>query len=322
MRNSHLNVCRDGALILWYLFFDVNNNVKVGGYDAEKRSGRAWTTKPIRKGQELINNYGSFYDHVLFSQYGFVPADGTGTSVASLFAHHDLNMMGELIGETHPSSPSPENMVPYLRYDYGYDECVTRESHPEAFELKRLKLEYLRRIAIDPSRWVLPLPPRSSSDATPFSTTAAPDAETYEVPSFGPEVQEYLEANALGASLPCRLIALADGDLDDAAASLTEDLRRLKGASFAPHETPVLHLEEIEISLSWFARTVQCMARLASAQGDKSAASIEEQERYVLNLVKDGNVDTLEWNAAHVKLEEIRRTWKFYSRETFDHFWN
>ena len=44
-----------------------NNNVKIGGYDAQKRTGQAWATKAIPKGQELVNNYGdNFYDHVLF----------------------------------------------------------------------------------------------------------------------------------------------------------------------------------------------------------------------------------------------------------------
>lgn len=282
-----------------------NNNVRVGGYDAEKQLGRAWTTKPIRKGQELINNYGEFYNHVLFSQYGFVPADGTGTSIASLFAHHDINLMGELMGESNPTLPSLEKMASYLRYDYGYDQCITEETNPHAFNLKRLKLDFLQQIAIDPSRWVLPLPPRSSTDETPFSTASVPDVEKYEAPAFGADIYEYLEQNALSASLPCRLIALTEQDRPDAVALLREDLRRLRGSS-TPHQTPPLLLEELEISLSWFARTLQCIVRLTSLQSDKSKDSVAEQEQYILSLVASGNVNTLEWNAAHVRLEEMQ----------------
>jgi len=33
----------------------INNNVVMGGYDGKTKSGRAWSTKAIPKGQELIN---------------------------------------------------------------------------------------------------------------------------------------------------------------------------------------------------------------------------------------------------------------------------
>jgi len=280
-----------------------NNNVKVGGYDAKKRSGQAWAIRTIHKGQELINNYGQFYDHVLFSQYGFIPSDGTGTTIASLFVHHDVDLMGE-INETNPTLPPLEKMASYLRYDYGYNQCITKESHPEAFAFKRLKLNYLQQIAIDPSRWVLPLPPRSSTDDTPISTTTLPS--DYTAPSFGVEVYEYLEANALSASLPCRLISLTDTDLDDGTTLLQQDLQILR-ESATPHHTPLLRLEELEISISWFIRTVQCMKKLTTyPHGKNSITSVSDQENYIMDLVKDGNINTLEWNAAHVKLEEMQ----------------
>lgn len=96
----------------------VNNNVKVGGYDAKKRSGQAWATKAIPKGQELISKYGDFYDYVLFGQYGYLPSDGSGKSIASLSIHHDVNLSGGLIsGAMSSTSSLPPQMAPYLQYD-------------------------------------------------------------------------------------------------------------------------------------------------------------------------------------------------------------
>ena len=104
----------------------VNNNVRVEGYDAVKRSGRAVAIKDIQAGKEVVNNYGQFYDHNFFVQYGFIPADGTGNSVASLFVHHNIDLMSELLGEAKSALPPLNKMAAYLRFDDGYPECITK----------------------------------------------------------------------------------------------------------------------------------------------------------------------------------------------------
>lgn len=271
----------------------------------------AQAIKSIKKGQELINSYGKFYDHVLFSQYGFVPTDGSGTSIASLFVYHDIDLMGELVGEARPSLPSLEKMSLYLQQDYGYEKCITKKDHPDASDLKLLKLWYLQQISIDSSRWVLPLPPRSSTQATPVSTTKLP--KNYKVPTFDDSVYDYLQANALGLSLPCRLITLTETDLDNAAELLKEDLRTLK-LSDSPQQTPMLKLEELEVSFGWMGRTIHCIKSLAMAQTQKYTLTSVDQESYIMSLVEAGNINTLEWNAAHVKLEEMQ------SQEALENF--
>jgi hypothetical protein len=282
-----------------------NNNVKVGGYDVKKRSGQAWSTKVIPKGQELINSYGEQFDYVLFSQYGYVPPDGTGSSIAWLFVYHDISLMGGLAGGSVASHslPSLDGLVPYLQTDYGYVECIRKESQPDAFELKRLKLLYLQRIATDRDWWVLPLPPRTSTGDTPVSTTEI--SRDYKVPSFGPDVYEYLDANALRISLPCRLITLTGGDLEDASALLKQDLKTLK-ESPTPLQTPVLRLEELEVPIDWMIRTIHCMRTLASTQLRKYKMSVEDQENHVMTLAENGTWNTLEWYVAHMKLEEMQ----------------
>ena len=288
----------------------INNNVKVGGYDSKKRRGLAWATKDIPEGHELINSYGEhFYDYVLFSQYGFIPSDGTGSSIATLFVHHNISLTGGLLSGSTDSLeelPQLDHMYRYLRYDYGYPECITEEAQPEAFELKRLKAIYLQRIAFDRHFWVLPMPPRTAAEEakTPQTTTMLP--EDYILPSFGSDIYDYLSSNALSVSLPCRLITLTNNDVEDAMSLLQEDLERQNGAA-TPLETPALKLEELESNMPWMLRTIHCMKDLASTQLQKYSSTVEDQANFILNLVDNKrSINTLEWNAAHVQLEEMQ----------------
>eukprot|EP00985_Skeletonema_marinoi_P024092 scaffold16518_cov139-Skeletonema_marinoi.AAC.8 len=272
----------------------INNNVMVGGYDAVKRRGRAWSTKAIQPGQELIMDYGRFHDYVLFGQYGYVPSDGTGVTITSVAAYHNI---------IDDDLPDLEQMMPYLQFDHGYPECIEKELHPAAFRLKELKSRYLREIAIDSSRWALPLPPRLTTDVTPPSTTILPD--DYTVPSFGTEVYEFLETHGLSISLPCRLVTLTEDDLDNAEDFLLKDIETLEKAP-SPLDTPTLQLEELQVSPAWMIRTIHCLRMMASAQKDMYTTTIESKTREIMTLARDGKSNTLEFNAAHVMLGEMQ----------------
>ena len=281
----------------------VNNNVRIGGYDAKKRIGQTWAIKDINVGDELINSYGeTFYNHVLFTQYGYIPADGTGHSMISLATHHDINLLGGIMGGTSKTNDkllSADIMLPYLQYDYGYPECITKENQ-DAFELKRLKLKYLQRIGDNRQFWVLPLPPRVSTESTPRSTTTLPD--DYNVPAFSEDIYEYLNVNALSLMLPCRLITLTGEDIDDAKSLLQEDLDTLD--KWINGEIPPLRLEELEVSLPMMARTIHCMKKLAAIQFDR----YEEDQiiNKINSLAESGRYNSLEWHAANVALEEMQ----------------
>lgn len=268
----------------------VNNNVKVGGYDAVKRRGQAWATKDIQPGNELVNNYGQFDDYVLFGQYGFVPVDGTGTTVATVAAYHP-------IGDT---LPDIEAMMPYLQYDYGYAECIGEGS--ASFRLKELKAKYLQQIAIDASRWTLRLPPRVSSDVTPSSTTTLP--EEYSIPSFGSEVYEYLETHALSISLPCRLITLTEKDLTNVEDFLMKDIVTLEDAN-SPLDTPRLKLEDSEVSPAWMVRTIHCLLVMANRQ-KQMYDPIDNKIQEITTLIQAGRTNTLEFNSAQVVAGEVQ----------------
>ena len=271
----------------------VNNNVMVGGYDAVKRRGRAWSTKAIQPGQELIMDYGRFHDYVLFGQYGYVPFDGSGVTIATVGAYHNAG----------DDLPDLEQMLLYLQHDHGYPECIKKELHPDAFRLKELKSRYLRGIAIDSSRWALPLPPRVSTDTTPLSTTRLP--EDYAVPSFTAEVYEFLETHALSISLPCRLVTLTENDLENAEDFLQSDMETLEKAA-SPVDVPTLQLEELQVSPAWMIRTIHCMRMMASAQKEMYGTTIASKTRDIMELARDGKSNTLEFNAAHVTLGEMQ----------------
>jgi len=283
----------------------INNNVRVGGYDAKKRIGQTWSIKDINVGDELINSYGdTFYNHVLFTQYGYIPSDGTGQSVISLATYHDVSLAGGIMSGTSKANDkllSANKILPYLQYDYGYPECITKDNQ-DAFELKRLKLKYLQRIAANRQFWVLPLPPRVSTERTPKTTTTLPD--NYNVPAFSEDIYEYLNVNALSLMLSCRLITLTGDDIDDAKSLLQEDLDTLDKS--VNGETPPLRLEELEVSLTWMIKCIHCMKKLAAIQFDRYEASIDNQINMIHSLAESGRYNSLEWHAAHVQLEEMQ----------------
>ena len=285
----------------------INNNVVMGGYDGKTQSGRAWTTKAIPKGQELINGYGEQLDYILFSQYGYIPSDGTGSSIVWLSSYHDINLMGGLTGNLGVSPTLIElgSLIPYIQMNYGYLESIKNDNQPDAdaVELKRLKLLYLQRIATDRDWWFLQLPPRSSIVSTPFSTR---DVNEYEVPVFGDDIYDFLDMNALTISLPCRLITLTGEDVEDASSLLTQDLEALEGSLTTSQTSSLLLLQELEVSMAWTYRIIQCMQTLASTQLRKYKLSVKEQEDSVLALAKMGAWNSLEWFLAQVKLEEMQ----------------
>ena len=145
----------------------------MGGYGAKSQSVRAWSTKAIPKGQELVNGYGEQFDSFLVNMVIFYQM-GTGSSIVWLSSYHDISLMGGLTGSlgVSPSLSLLYSLIPYFHMDYGgYPECIHRDFQPDVFELNRLKLFVpSERVAIDHDWWILQLPTRSSIDSTPFST--------------------------------------------------------------------------------------------------------------------------------------------------------
>jgi hypothetical protein len=94
--------------------------------------------------------------------------------------------------------------------------------------------------------------------------------------------------------------------VEDASSLLTQDLEALEGSLTTSQTSSLLLLQELEVSMAWTYRIIQCMQTLASTQLHKYMLSIKEQEDSVLALAKVGAWNSLEWFMAQVKLEEMQ----------------
>jgi hypothetical protein len=189
-------------------------------YNKEKRAFVISAKTTIHAGWELQDSYGKFTDSHLFAKFGFVNGDGSGYTQASIALFHrmlDLNMNQEfshlpiLEGETNKELEQYQrrDLRRYLQYDDGYEECIAGpESHPLAFDLKKLKLDHLLQGANDAKRWVIKLTPRSPGSA-PIDSSAI--AITEKVPEVNPRK---FRLDFSGLVETCRLLSLITSDYD------------------------------------------------------------------------------------------------------------
>jgi hypothetical protein len=272
----------------------IRNNVKVD-YDGKSRAFKLSAIKPLSEGAELVNSYGVKSDTQLFNQYGFCNGDGSGPTVAKIAPFHELTYQ-DVIGTSFRGGRNQvikrKNLLKYLLHDDGYKECIQPEKHPEAAELKLLKMAHLERIADDMSRWLLPLPPRNP-DSVPLVSTDIPI--TLEPPSFDRDaVTAYLSTALEDVLSTCRLITLTHRDLNGGATALLKDsLEQDKDVSVEKGE------EALEV------RAHVCLARLASTSLDKFGVTVEEEMANVAKLNRE-RFQTRQWNVAHERLGEMQ----------------
>jgi len=179
----------------------------------------------------LFDTYGKSTDSHLFAKFGFVNGDGSGWTQASISLFHrllDIGMDKEFShlphsGESldHVEKYQRRDLRRYLQYDDGYSECIKGpDTHPEEFELKRLKLDHLLQIANNRKYWLLNVSPRVPSSQPVESSDIL---ITEFVPEIDPRNQKINFSNLLPT---CRLISLITSDYDGQA---TELLRRNLG---------------------------------------------------------------------------------------------
>jgi hypothetical protein len=124
--------------------------------------------------QDIMVSYGKYTDTHLFAKFGFVNGDGSGYTEASIATMHpcllDVGMgqqfnylvdfgNGTKITTEYDYEAQKRSMVNYLRYDDGYDDCITKEGSPKGYQLKLLKLQHLQKIANDYDRWMFWIAP-------------------------------------------------------------------------------------------------------------------------------------------------------------------
>ena len=187
-------------------------------YNKEKRAFVITAKTTIPSGWELMDSYGTYTDNHLFGKFGFVNGDGSGGTQASIALFHrmmDFSRKKEFSHIPHEGKnmalerDQRSDLRRYLQFDDGYSYCIEDpEKHPDEYKLKRLKMEYLVKIANDARFWVITLPARMPNshpvESSDISITDAP-------PQIDPKS---IQMNFSPLVDTCRLLSLTTKDYD------------------------------------------------------------------------------------------------------------
>lgn len=219
-----------------------NPNV-VYNYNKEKRAFVISAKTSIPSGWELMDSYGTFTDSHLFAKFGFVNGDGSGHTQASIALFHrmmDFNMDREFTHASHKGMDKNlekfqrGDLRRYLQFDDGYKECIQGpDVHPEEYQLKKLKIEHLIKIANNAKFWVVNVKPRVRN-SYPVESSDMPISE--KAPELDPASLRMDFTHLIDT---CRLLSLTTRDYDGKAIDLLTE--NLKGNNFvATRDTEAL----------------------------------------------------------------------------------
>ena len=270
-------------------------------YDVDQEAFVVQAEANLPLGYELYDTYGRFSDAYLFAQFGFNNGDGSGYTQASISIFHrllDWNSKGEFsyfpLGTDPQDDPviakyQRRDMVRYLAYDDGYDECIKGpDLHPKEFELKKLKLEHLCAMANHGWRWIANMGPRLPQSQ---ATVSAETPILYQAPALRDLRALQLDVSKVVGT--CRLLSLTVDDYDGTAVDVLQE--QLGNATF------VAPMGSTELEY----RSVMCVGRLASTALLHFPKSIEEEMSTVERLTIDAFQST-EWTTAQVRLGEMQ----------------
>ena len=261
-------------------------------YKPDQKAFVVTATTPISPGQEIMDSYGKRTDSDLFAKFGFVNGDGSGWTQAGLNLYHTTDHVVESVGRIDTIRKVPTGkkqralLVHYLKYDYGYDQCINPQRDTEAWELKQWKFRRLLQLAPQERHWVARFSPRNPT-AHPGISSDRPS--TLEVPKQADPRHLKFDGTLIFAT--CRLISLTHQDYGGRA------LDMLQEASDNDFVLPAT-TDDLEL------RTQLCVARLASSALQKFPSTIAAQE----DLVRDLNEHSFgqrNWTVAHLHLGEM-----------------
>ncbi|VEU44928.1 unnamed protein product [Pseudo-nitzschia multistriata] len=281
-------------------------------YDSEKQAFVISAKSKISPQYELINSYGKYSDSHLFAKFGFVNGDGSGYTQASMALFHrpfdilmgeDFSLMPNVVmngkdDESETQSLMDETlnhqrkeMKRYLTMDDGYDDCIQKDLHPEAFKLKRLKLMHLIRMANDPSSWIATLQPRKPRSRPRESINLLISEEP---PKFNPS---NVQVNLIKLMNTCRLIVLNEEDYDGRAIQILED--NLENKDFV--------VPEMEGNKALEYRSLKYLGRMtASALMQYTPVKMKQEFETVRQLNKENAFGNSTWTAAQLRLGEMQ----------------
>lgn len=211
-------------------------------------------SRQISTNQIIYDSYGTYTDSHLFAKFGFQNGDGSAHTDASIAAMHRLMDVGLQQQFTYlPSQPAEQiammeaqkmTLARYLQFDDGYSECIQPNQDSIPYQLKQLKLRHLMRLAHDPKRWIVSIPPRNPK-ARPYDDL--PD----KVPSFDMKALPGFDASKVIST--CRLMVLTEDDFEGTALSTLQD--------HLTSERDGILIEKQSDSLEY--RALLCLARLS-----------------------------------------------------------
>ena len=277
-------------------------------YHSGKRAFVITAKSGIHPQWELMNSYGKFSDSHLYAKFGFVNGDGSGYTQVSIALFHrplDVQMSQEYSlvpnkikydsrsdDSFSPTEKIPDfqkvNMKRYLMYDDGYDSCVQKDLHPEAFKLKWLKWQHLAKITNNPKFWVATLKPRLPKSHPRQSSNLL----IREVP---PEVNpQKLGLDMTNLVDTCRLLALTVDDFEGKAIDLLNE--NLGNDTFVvPKGSQALEY-----------RSLMFMARLSGMALMQYPVNIKKEYQNALQLNKENAFGNSTWTSTQLRLGEMQ----------------
>lgn len=274
-------------------------------FDSETSSYIVTASETIPSNHSIVVSYGKYSEGHLFAKYGYINGDGSSVIEASVAIFHRL--LGD-VGLGRQFSPLPfdlwsgdsaavtedsrakesleiqaKELVRYLTFDDGYEECIVMSAKAASNadeELKLLKFRHLIRLANNRQSWIVQIP-AADPNALP-NQSAEPSTEK---PA---RKRGKLGISAKGIISMCRLLSLTVDDFEGSAINhLRNELR----------EPPSpISIEKQGDALEY--RAMSCAVRLSNV-------ALQRYGRYE-NAEGQFEVGTREWAANVILKGEVR----------------
>ncbi len=269
----------------------------------------------IPAGQDIMVSYGTYTDTHLFAKFGFVNGDGSGYTEASVAIMHPLFDIGmglqfsyllakekadggiKMVLSPNDRDAQKRTMLNYLRYDDGYEECVSKDDNPDGYQLKLLKLRHLQAIANKYDRWTIKIKPRDGGASRPSKSSDIRIMD--EPPKFDKQKVKFDGSKVIST---CRLIALTTSDYDGKAIDVLADALSPKGVEEDSEYEYNFMVERQSAELEY--RALTCLARLTTGALEFYPNSVKKD----MESISSGKFkfQSKEWLAAQVRLGEMQ----------------
>ena len=274
-------------------------------FDSETSSFIVTAKETIPSEHSIVVSYGKYSEGHLYAKYGYINGDGTSVIEASVAIFHRL--LGD-VGLGRQFSPLPfdlwngdsavveedsrakealhiqaKELLRYLIFDDGYEECIKMSAKAASSadeELKLLKFRHLIRLANNRQSWIVRLPA-----ADPHALPNQPAELSAEKAT---RKKEKVGISANGIISMCRLLSLTVDDFGgEAIQHLRNELREPPAALTIGKQGNALEY-----------RAMSCAVRLSNAALGRYGGYENDESKF--------EVGTREWAATVILKGEIR----------------